>query len=182
MQMMLLLSMVASAGAEPPEAKTPPAIEAYAASRGGSADKISRDERADVGEYRAYEVSVLSEGPGDPGHWTFYGYKGEPWLETKGDWSGFLRAAPPHTVAKALARPLDQLLRSAETPADVRSHNLQVIPYDQIEPALTVEGTLVFFVKDGRGDPPSGDVFRVTAAPKPEGGVDIQRVWVRRGR
>ena len=182
MQMMLLLSMVTSAGAEPPEVKTPPAVEAYAVSEGGTADQISRDAKADVGEYRAYQVSVVSEGPGDPGHWTVYEYKGEPWLETKGDWLGFLRAAPPHTVAKALAGPLDLLLRSAETSDDVRSHNLQVIPYEQIEPALTAHGSLVFFVEDGRGDPPSGDVYRVTATPKPEGGIDIQRVWVRRGR
>lgn len=182
MQVMFLLSMLTSAGAESPDAKTPPAIEAYVVSRGGTADKISHDARSDVGEYRAYEVDVVSEGPGDPGHWTLYEYKGEPWLETKGDWSGFLRAAPPHRVAKALAGPLDQLLRSAEASTSIRSHNLQVIPYEQIEPALTAQGSLVFFVQDGRGDPPSRDIYRVTATPKLGGGIDIQRVWVREGR
>jgi hypothetical protein len=178
----LLLSIFTSAGGEMPDAQTPPAVEAYVVSRGGSADKISRDARADVGAYRAYEVDVISVGPGDPGHWTIYEFKGEPWLKSKGDWSGFLRAAPPHQVAKALARPLDLLLRAAEASSSIRSHNLQVIPYEQIEPTLTAQGSLVFFIQDGRGDPPSDDIYRVTATPKLEGGVDIQRVWVREGR
>ena len=151
--LLLLLSMVTNAVAESSDPKTPPAIVAYVVSRGGTADKISRDARSDVGEYRAYEVDVVSVGPGDPGHWTIYEFKGEPWLKSKGDWSGFLRAAPPHQVAKALTRPLDLLLRAAEASTSIRSHNLQIIPYEQIEPTLTAQGSLVFFYPRWQGRP-----------------------------
>jgi hypothetical protein len=177
--LILWLLIFTSAGGEMTDAQTPPLIEAYVVSLGGAADKISRDARRDVGEYRAYGVDVASQGPGDPGHWTIYEYKDEPWLKTKGDWSGFLRAAPPHRVAQAIAGSLDLVLRLADAQASGLSQNLQVTPYDQTEPTLTAQGSLVFFVRDGKGDPPSWDIYRVTATPKLKGGIDIQRVWVR---
>jgi len=167
--------------AETPVPEIPPAVMGFVETRGGTPASVSRRAGADLGEYHAYRVSMKSIGPGDPGEWILYAHQGQPMLERKSDWSGFLRAAAPDRVAKALSGPLDTLVRAvnAKDPAYMFFKELQVISDAEKDPVLKEDGTLVFYVIDGQGDPPSEDVYRIAVRAKPEGGLDIQRTWMR---
>jgi hypothetical protein len=114
---------------------------------------------------------------GDPGRWFFHTHQGKPMRDHEGDWSGFLRAAAPERVAKALTRRRDRLIRQTDLNKPRASLAKELKHHAGIlhAPKLTKGGTLVFFIQDGDGDPPSFQLIQVTARAKAKGGIEFKR-------
>jgi hypothetical protein len=138
---------------------------------------VTRHPERDVGAYQAFRVSRDSSGPGDPGHSLQFRKDGQIMVKEGGDWTDFLGAAVPAQVAMGLARPLDIVLIPSGPQGQNPYHPLQKLPESvraQItDPQHTADGTIQFYVLDGRGDRRKTRVLRFVATPLMGGGIDL---------
>ena len=168
-------------GAE--EERVPQTVTEHVREKIPGATGVKRVPRQDVGPYQAFEIGRISAGPGDPGALVIYAKDGNPLEREGGDWSEFLGAAPPAQVAEALALPLDTVFRPSGPQAQNKYHALHRLPESirnqVVDPKRQADGALQFFVQDGRGDPPSDDVYRVVVTAASTGGLKTTREQVR---
>ena len=164
---------------EPKEARVSEGVESRLRALHPDVHTVDRAPHQDIGAYAAYELRRASAGPGDPGHVTAYLQGAEIMSPEQSDWRGFLVAAPPERVAAALALPLDTVFVPSGPQGANEFHPLHRLPEDvraQVkDPSLNAQGALEFFVMDGRGDPPSNEVFKVTISAKSDRGLSMER-------
>ena len=161
--------------------EVPPSVVAFVATAWDGPQHVDRVSLRDVGPYTAFEVHDRDAEPipGLSRSTVLFALGDDVLAPTAGDWTAFFSAADPGPLAEALRHPLDQVV----TPADRTSGGLDDLSEAQRalvqDPQRTAEGGVAFFVREGRGDPPSWDLVRVTVSASPGGGLAKTREAVR---